>query len=131
MAAGYLIDTSAVIKYLNGTFPETALRFLDGVVDDESCISFVSEIELQVWTPQNSEDLLIYQQFVANSAIIGVDEYIINETVRIRKMHKIKLPDALIAATAIVNNLTLIADNDKDFLKVSGLRYSNPKNRQT
>ncbi|WP_257666684.1 PIN domain-containing protein [Parapedobacter tibetensis] len=65
---------------------------------------------------------------MANSAIIGVDEHVISETIRIRKTHKIKLPDALIAATAIVNNLTLIADNDKDFLMVSALKYINPKN---
>ena len=129
MATGYLIDTSAVIKYLNGTFPEEALVFLDGVVDDEGSISFISEIELQAWTPANPSDLLIYEQFVFNSTIIGVDNNIVNETIRIRKIHKIKLPDALIAAMAVVNDLTLIADNDKDFLKVSGLKYINPKNR--
>lgn len=128
MASGYLIDTSAVIKYLNGTFPETALEFLDDIVDVESSISFISEIELQVWTPQNPDDLLIYRQFVANSVVIGVDERIIDETIRIRKTYKIKLPDALVAATSIVNNLTLVADNDKDFLKVSTLKYINPKN---
>lgn len=102
--------------------------FLDGVVDDEGSISFISEIELQAWTPANPSDLLIYEQFVFNSTIIGVDNNIVNETIRIRKIHKIKLPDALIAATAVVNDLTLIADNDKDFLKVSGLKYINPKN---
>ena len=127
MASRYLIDTSAVIKYLNGTFPETALGFLDAVVDDESSISFISKIELQVWAPENPDDLLIYQQFVANSVIFGIDEHVVSETIRVRKTHKIKLPDALIAATAIVNNLTLIADNDKDFLKISGLNYINPK----
>lgn len=129
MASRYLIDTSAVIKYLNGTFLETALAFLDDVVDDESSISFISEIELQVWAPQNPDDLLIYQHFVANSTVIGVDDQVISETIRVRKTYKIKLPDALIAATAIVNNLTLIADNDKDFLKVPELIYINPKNR--
>ncbi|PPL04302.1 type II toxin-antitoxin system VapC family toxin [Parapedobacter indicus] len=129
MASGYLIDTSAVIKYLNGTFPEPALDFIDGIVDVESNLSFVSEIELQVWTPENPDDLLIYEQFVSNSIVIGVDDDIIAETIRVRKIHKIKLPDALIAATAIVNDLVLIADNDKDFLKVPSLEYINPKNQ--
>lgn len=127
MASGYLIDTSAVIKYLNGTFPEVALEFLDSVVDSSSRISFVSEIELQVWTPGNPDDLFVYKQFVTNSIVIGVDEHIIAETIRIRKYHKIKLPDALIAATAITNDLTLIADNDKDFLRVPTLKYINPR----
>lgn len=127
MASGYIIDTSAVIKYLNGSFPQTALEFMDGAVDGGSSLSFISEIELQVWTPENPDDLSVYQQFVSGSIIIGVDENIIAETIRIRKSYKIKLPDALIAATAIVNGLTLIADNDKDFLRVQTLEYINPK----
>jgi len=37
-----------------------------------------------------------------------------------------KLPDALIAATALVNDFVLVADNDKDYGKVSNLKYINP-----
>ncbi|WP_414693006.1 type II toxin-antitoxin system VapC family toxin [Parapedobacter sp.] len=75
--------------------------------------------------------MLIYQQFVFNSTVIGLDNNIVNETIRIRKIHKIKLPDALIAATAVVNDLTLIADNEKDFLKVSGLKCNQSKESLT
>lgn len=128
MASGYLIDTSAVIKYLNGTFPKTGIELLDRIVDEESNISFISAIELQVWKPEDLNDLLIYQQFVAISNIIGINDGIISETINIRKTSKIKLPDALIAATAIANDLTLIADNDKDFRKVPALKCLNPKN---
>lgn len=123
-----MIDTSAVIKYLNGTFPKTGIELLDRIVDEESNISFISAIELQVWKPEDLNDLLIYQQFVAISNIIGINDGIISETINIRKTSKIKLPDALIAATAIANDLTLIADNDKDFRKVPALKCLNPKN---
>ena len=57
MAKGYLIDTSAVIKYLNQTFSQKAIAFIDTVVDEESNISFISEIELQVWNPSDPADL--------------------------------------------------------------------------
>ena len=126
MAERFLIDTSAVIKYLNGTLPANGLSFIDKIVDGESIISFITEIELQVWNPPNLDLIKIYQIFIANSTIIGINDGIIQETIRIRKSFKIKLPDALIAATSIVNNLTLIADNDKDFKKVSELKYVNP-----
>jgi predicted nucleic acid-binding protein len=97
------------------------------IVDQESNLSFISEIELPVWTPENPKDLIVYQQFVANSTVYNVDDSIIAETIRIRKTYKIKLPDALIAATAIVHGFTLIADNDKDFLRITALKYINPK----
>src|SRR5690606_15698933 len=127
MAKGYLIDTSAVIKYLNGTFPDGGLKWLDQILDKESIISFITEIELQVWNPLNPLDIDIYLQFISGSIVLSIEESIIKETVHIRKNYKLKLPDALIAATAIVYKLTLVADNDKDFLRIPSLKYLNPK----
>jgi tRNA(fMet)-specific endonuclease VapC len=128
MAERYLIDTSAVIKYLNTTLSSSELSLMDEIVDDESIISFISEIELQVWNPSDPADLEVYQLFVANSTIIGVDSLITREAIQIRKFYRIKLPDAIIAATAIVNDLILIADNDKDFKRIPELKYINPVN---
>ena|SRR5882672_10869727 len=127
MAEKYLIDTSGVIKYLNESFPPDGLAFVDEIVDRESIISFIAEIELQVWNPENPDDLMIYQTFVSQSTIIGIQDDIIQETIRIRKLFKLKLPDALVAATALTNSMTLIADNDKDFLLVPELKYINPQ----
>ena len=59
MAERYLIDTSGVIKYLNGTFPATGLSLIDSIVDTECILSFISEIELQVWNPTNPADIEI------------------------------------------------------------------------
>ena len=126
MAERHLIDTSSVIKYLNGSFSNNSLDALDKIIDQESQISFITEIELQVWNPANPEDASVYREFIVSSNVIGINSDIISETIRIRKQYRIKLPDALIAATAIVNNLILVADNDKDYKKVLGLKYLNP-----
>lgn len=73
MAERYLIDTSAVIKYLNEKLPATGILFMDQVVDGGSLISFITEIELQVWNPPNPGDLKIYQAFIENSTVIGIE----------------------------------------------------------
>src|SRR5437016_4468978 len=99
---------------------------MDAIVDEESIISFISEIELQVWNPEDSSDMLIYTHFITESKVILIDHAIIKKTINIRKNQKLKIGDAIIAATAIVNELTLVADNDKDFKKVPGLKYINP-----
>ena len=127
MEERYLIDTSAVIKYLNGNFQSAGLKFMDSVVDNFSAISFITEVELKVWNPTNPDDEIIYHTFVSNSIVISVSQDIIDQTISIRKIYKLKLPDAFIAATAIVNNLTLLSDNDKDFVKISELKYINPR----
>jgi tRNA(fMet)-specific endonuclease VapC len=85
MAKTYLIDTSAVIKYLNESLPTSGLQFIDDFIDEESQLSFISEIELQVWNPPNEQDLEIYKLFVYQADIIGIDEGIIAEAPRCRK----------------------------------------------
>lgn len=126
MEERYLIDTSAVIKYLNGTLPAHGLTFVDNIVDQESVISLVTEVELRVWDPIDQSDRDVYETFIDGSLILLIDRSIVEETISIRKKHRLKLPDAFIAATAIVHDLTLVADNDKDFLKVRSLKYINP-----
>ena len=127
MAERYLIDTCAVIKYLHLVFPPQGISFMDQIIDAECIISFISEIELQVWKPADPADMIIFQEFINESRIFMIDDFLIKSTIEIRKNNGLKIPDAIIAATAIANNLTLISDNDLDFLKVPGLKYINPR----
>ncbi|MCW5923836.1 MAG: hypothetical protein KIS77_15950 [Saprospiraceae bacterium] len=46
-----------------------------------------------------------------------------NKTIEIRRSLKIKLPDAVIASTALVCDFTLLSRNDFDFRRVPGLKY--------
>jgi predicted nucleic acid-binding protein len=130
MGEKYLIDTDAVIWYLNNSYAQPATSFLDEVLDEESSISFITRIELLVWDFSSQEDAAVFENFVRDSAVLGINEDIIQSAITVRKNAKIKLPDALIAATAIVNNYTLISNNEKDFSKVVsleiGLKYMNP-----
>ena len=59
--------------------------------------------------------------FIANSGIFDLEEDIILKTIQIRKKHNIKLPDAIIAATCLVNNCSLVTNNIKDFDKITDL----------
>ncbi|NOU19277.1 MAG: type II toxin-antitoxin system VapC family toxin [Bacteroidales bacterium] len=129
MGQRFLIDTCAVIKYLNNQFPSDAISFMDALVDDDSNVSFITKIELLVWNPPNLNDIKIVEEFLAGSEIHFINDDIIMRAIQIKKETRIKLPDAIIAATAMVNNFILLSDNDKDFLKVKplGLNYINPK----
>jgi hypothetical protein len=67
MGTRYLIDTCAVIKYLQNSFPEKGLIFLDSILDKECQISFITQIELLAWRNQNESSLAIYKQFIKGS----------------------------------------------------------------
>ena len=58
--------------------------------------------------------------------ILYIDEIIADKTIELRKKYKIKLPDAIIAATAIVYNLILVSLNITDFNKIEGINIINP-----
>ena len=126
MGKAYILDTSAVIKYLKKTFPEKGLSFMDSVIDTQTSISVVSRMELLSWDG-NERDVEAAKTFVHNAHVVSLTEPVILKTIEIRRAYKLKLPDAIIAATALATNSTLLADNDSDFLRVPGLSYINPR----
>lgn len=129
MGQKYLIDTCVVIKYLSEKLPSESILFMDALVDDDSKVSFITKIELLVWNSPIAEDLRIREEFLAGSEIHYINDEIIELAIQIRKNTRIKLPDAVIAATAICNDYVLLSTNDNDFKKVIplGLRYKNPQ----
>ena len=65
------------------------------------------------------------KNFILDSVIWEVTPDVVTECVRIRRSKKIKTPDAIIAATALVNNFTIITNNEKDFENIKGLKVVN------
>ena len=124
MGPGYLLDTNVVSKYLNEELPAWALRLLDEALQENPArMSVVSRIELLVYKPLLYSREQGIQQFISESDVFGLTEPVIQQTVRLRRHYKIKLPDAVIAATAIVNGFTLLSTNDRDFEKIRELAY--------
>lgn len=78
-------------------------------------ISIVTNIELFATKNISQEEYELLERFVAFSIVHNVDKDLINTTIEIRQTYKIKLPDAIIAATALVYDMTLISRNSKDF----------------
>jgi predicted nucleic acid-binding protein len=68
----------------------------------------------------------LIEEFIGMSKEFILTEEIITKTAEMRRSVKIKLPDAVIATTAMVNDFILLSDNDKDFGKVAHLRYVSP-----
>lgn len=86
-------------------------------------MSIINKIELLSFT---SPDKNLYD-FIAFANLFYLEDDIIDKTIEIRRSSKIKLPDAVIAATALVYHLTLLTRNIKDFQKVPGLKFLNPQ----
>jgi predicted nucleic acid-binding protein len=122
----YLIDSSAVSKYLEERFPETGLQFMDDLFGQESLISVITQIELLSWNPADRGLENKVATFVEDSVVPELSEEIILETIRLRRKQKIKTPNAIIAATALVYGRTVVTDNERDFDNIKELKWINP-----
>lgn len=123
MAGKYLIDTNAVIDYLSNKLPGNASNMLD---EEALEISVIIRIELLAWGNAESQQLSILEDFINSVVVWSLDEPVIIKGIEIRKNFRIKLPDAIIAATAVVHELTLVTRNVNDFKNITGLRLINP-----
>ena len=126
MGKRYLIDTNIISKYSNDLISEQGCLFLEDIFDTEILISFITRIEVLVYNPSEASVKLTISSILEASSELSMSEEILLKTVEIRRKAKIKLPDAVIAATAIIHSLTLLSDNDSDFFKVGELKYINP-----
>jgi predicted nucleic acid-binding protein len=126
LTMGYLLDTNVVINYLNASLPVAGMQFLDAIVDDEPIISLITKMETLGFNFKSAEEQAITETFANGCSILDLNENIVNTTIGIRKNKKMKLPDAIIAATALVYDLTLITRNTSDFKNMEGLKVINP-----
>ena len=117
----YLIDTNVAIYYFGLTLSAESEKLMDMILCERYSISVINRIELLGFKSLNVNESEALSSFISNSDIFDLEENIILETIQIRKKHNIKLPDAIIAATCLVNNFSLITNNTKDFDKITGL----------
>lgn len=119
MGQQYLIDSNPVIDFFNGRLPKGGKEFLSFV---EPVISVITQIELLSNKNLPLHELTQLHEFIKVAVILGLDEEVVQQTISLRQNHKLKTPDAIIAATALVHNFTLLSRNLFDFKNISVLR---------
>lgn len=127
MGVKYLWDTNTAIYYLQQQFPSSAEQFIDSTLSDSSpAISAITEIELLCWKTAIEKDWEVLHNFINDSLVFELEKDIKLKRADIRKAHKIKLPDAIIAVTALIHDLTLLTRNVSDFKNIDELDIINP-----
>jgi predicted nucleic acid-binding protein len=109
-------DTSILVNFFNGI--EVAERFLE---ERTIFVSVITEIELLCYPKLSNGERKLIKEFLSECIIIDLEPEIKDLIIEIRTKHKIKLPDAAIAATAMKYDLPLFT-MDKGFNKIIGLK---------
>jgi predicted nucleic acid-binding protein len=126
MEQEFLIDTNIIIYYLNGAIPEGHYEQVSEIFRSSFHISTISKIEVLGWYRISDAHRMRLKRFMNSANVIYLNEEIEEKTIEIKQVAKMDAPDAIIAATALVYQLTLVTRNEKDFKKVEGLNLYNP-----
>lgn len=118
----YLLDSNIII-YLSKEILPLEKVFQNS---NEYFISIITFMEVLGHSFMSEVEEEKVKSLISKLKIIYVDQPIALEVVQIRKDKKIKLPDAIIAATAIVKNMSLMTYNIDDFKNIEKLQIFNP-----
>ena len=126
MGTRFLVDTNTGIDFLANKLPAASTTWLEYQVNTRQLgLSVIVRIELLSWQGSPSAMQLILD-FIAEAEQMPLDEVVIQQTIALRQQHRIKLPDAIIAATALAHGLPLLTHNVSDFRAIAGLVVVNP-----
>jgi len=111
-----VVDTSLIINLFNGVDQVREL-----ITGRNLLVSIISEIEVLSFPNITPNDSQLLKSFLSECYIIDIEPAIKDITIDLRSRFKTKLPDAVIAATAIYFDLPLFT-MDKGFKKIDDLQ---------
>ena len=111
-----------LIEYLAKLLPAIGHTFVTGLLDEEFNISVINRIEVLGHASVNQAT----EDFLSLATVHELTQQVAQQTIQLRKTHRIKLPDAIIAATALTHGFTIVTRNTSDFKTIAGLPTINP-----
>jgi hypothetical protein len=96
------------------------------IAEKAPAVSAVSYVEALGYHKLKQAERELLEAFFGEARLLPLSEAVLDATVRLRQLKKMSLGDSLIAATALVHDLTLVTRNVEDFQGIDGLRVLNP-----
>ncbi len=120
----YLIDTNIFIAVLKGN--ATLKSFIEGL----ACALDTTVYAELIQGAKNKAEVQKIERYLTRFELIHFDKAISRKTIELirtySKSHGLMFGDAVIAATCLENDLTLITYNVKDFRLINGLKITQP-----
>jgi toxin FitB len=122
MAAKALFDSSAVILYFNDALAHESVALMQqAIVAGTGAISVITRAEVLAWPSHTPASIEAALSGMGGFEQVEVTAQVADEAARIRRECSLKLPDAMIAATAKLYNIPVITANVRDFERVKEL----------
>ncbi len=110
----YVLDTNAVIYAQKGVLTE-------GLPLGRHFVSVITEIELLSFAHLTTQQEQALLDLLGDVTVITIDHEVKRGAIDLRRRHRLRIPDAIIAATAIMLDAQLLT-NDAKLAALPGLR---------
>jgi predicted nucleic acid-binding protein len=107
---GQLVDTNILIDHLNGITKATR----EITRSKDAAISAITWIEVMTGAASTEEEAIL-RALLSNFRCLEITREVAERAAVIRRQKRIKMPDAIILATAEVGGRQLVTRNVKDF----------------
>ena len=108
----YLLDTNPIID---------AIKASIHLPEGEYLVSFITELELLSFSELTKVEEKSINSLLSHFLIINLNDEIKGMTIKIRKKYRLKLPDSIIVATAIIGDAVLVTA-DRQLKKIQELK---------
>ncbi len=115
-----LLDTNVIIYLAKGDLS------YELIAKHDIAHSSITKIEALGYSKITAQELLLLSTIFNESYELIINNDVINKAISLRQAKNIRLGDAIIAATAMVNSVTLWTANTDDFKHIVGLKIYNP-----
>lgn len=129
MRPRYLIDTNVLIGYLKADADAAYLADVEQALSAGAAVSVVTTMELLGWRGHTPATRQAAEALLAGLVEVPLSRQVVQQVIALRSSLSIKLPDAIIAASALTEALPLMTGNREDFTKVTGLEIYEPGKR--
>lgn len=89
-------------------------------------ISKISEVEVLGYHKISESERISLLNIIKFSHLLSIDDLVIQQAIILRQFKAMSIGDSIVAATALLNKMTLITSNTKDFKHISNLNLLNP-----
>ncbi len=109
-----LLDTNIIIYYFNGIITDNRI---DEILKESFNISIITKIEFLSWQKLRKDKALEKKalDFISHAKIYELTDEIADRVIDIRQQYRVKTPDAIIGATALVHGFDILTNNIDDF----------------
>ena len=120
-----LLDTNVWIDAMSGE-PEATHALTIAITDEWCGFSAMTRLEVLSYSGLTASDIADWRTLLFGAVEVPISDVVIEEAARLRRTVRMKTPDAIIAATALLENAALVTRIAGDFRRVPNLNVIEP-----